>query len=191
MNRPASPRSSAFSVLLFALSAPLIGACGDAGHGAGARAPEVVCPAGSGWNGENCVRTLVVTEVSCPSGARWDGARCVAASEVVCPAGSSFVVGQGCVAAGGAVSQVAQQDPSMWQSQSTSPVPAQSTPPQAPPPGSVNAKCACPAGDLMCVMKCTACMQKPTLGCITTAPAQPKPTSAPTQAPPPTSKTPF
>jgi len=31
------------------------------------------CPAGSKWNGSQCVR-----EASCPSGTRWDGSRCVA-----------------------------------------------------------------------------------------------------------------
>ena len=36
-------------------------------------APEVICPAGSNWDGSRCI----ATRVSCPDGGSWDGTQCV------------------------------------------------------------------------------------------------------------------
>lgn len=68
------------------------------GPAAPARAQDPVCPAGSAWDGRQCVRTLVVTEIVCPPGSTWDGARCAGHLAADCPAGTAFVAGSGCVA---------------------------------------------------------------------------------------------
>jgi hypothetical protein len=52
------------------------------------------CPQGSALQGGKCVRTEV--SVTCPAGTQWNGTQCVAA--VVCPTGTRFLEGTGCVA---------------------------------------------------------------------------------------------
>jgi hypothetical protein len=53
------------------------------------------CPAGTEWDGTQCLGKKVVTKVDCPDGTTWDGARCAGAAS--CAAGSHFEAGRGCV----------------------------------------------------------------------------------------------
>jgi hypothetical protein len=144
---------------------------GSAPQGAASpRSPAAVCPAGSEWDGSNCLRKRVVTEVVCPAGAAWDGAHCIAQASPGCPPGMRSEAGQGC--APDAVAQA--------------PAPVLPPPSSNPGPG----KCQCASNDLMCLMKCSAqCKPGQHLdsveGCVPKA-ASPSPTPAPS----PTNKPP-
>lgn len=60
-----------------------------------ARKLTASCPAGTEWDGTQCLGKKVVTKVDCPSGTTWDGSRCAGAAS--CAAGSHFEAGRGCV----------------------------------------------------------------------------------------------
>ena len=53
------------------------------------------CPAGTEWDGAQCLGKKVVTTVDCPGGTTWDGAKCAGAAS--CAAGAHFEAGRGCV----------------------------------------------------------------------------------------------
>ncbi len=74
----------------------------DRAAAAAARAPS--CPAGTEWDGAQCLGK----KVDCPAGTTWDGARC--AGTASCAAGAHFEAGRGCV--GDAVAAAAVSPPS-------------------------------------------------------------------------------
>jgi hypothetical protein len=163
-----------------ALALAATGACAAPAPPAAAKPPETVCPEGSGWNGRQCVRTLVVNEVTCPPGSSWDGARCAGTLVVDCPAGTRFVDGTGCVAelvfdahpppadplasgltaaiapAGGTAAPPAAGVVDPWTKGKPGGT-AKAIPPAKPKPA-----CGCAASDLMCLMKCSATCKDPT-----------------------------
>jgi len=64
------------------------------------RLPSPVCPAGSRWNGTQCVRTQVLTKLSCPAGTRLRGRICEPKVSRSCPTGMRYQEGRGCLPVG-------------------------------------------------------------------------------------------
>jgi hypothetical protein len=56
------------------------------------------CPAGTEWDGTQCMGKKVVTKVDCPGGTTWDGAKCAGIASTECAGGTHFEAGRGCVA---------------------------------------------------------------------------------------------
>jgi formylglycine-generating enzyme required for sulfatase activity len=52
---------------------------------------DPLCPPGSSWDGQECVREQVVTRVSCPPGSRLEASGCVASDAGSCAADMVFV----------------------------------------------------------------------------------------------------
>jgi formylglycine-generating enzyme required for sulfatase activity len=55
------------------------------------------CPAGTEWDGTQCMGKKVVTTVDCPRGTTWDGAKCAGITSTECAGGMHFEAGRGCV----------------------------------------------------------------------------------------------
>jgi formylglycine-generating enzyme required for sulfatase activity len=55
------------------------------------------CPAGTVWDGAQCMGKEVVTKVDCPGGTIWDGAKCAGIASTECAAGTHFEAGRGCL----------------------------------------------------------------------------------------------
>jgi len=55
------------------------------------------CPAGTEWDGTQCMGKKVVTKVDCPGGTTWDGAKCTGIASTECAGGMHFEAGRGCV----------------------------------------------------------------------------------------------
>ena len=58
---------------------------------------DPVCPAGTQWDGKQCIRTVVVTRTECPAGSHLENGVCAANVRTDCPAGMHFETGRGCV----------------------------------------------------------------------------------------------
>jgi len=94
------------------------------------------CPAGTEWDGTQCMGKKVVTKVDCPRGTSWDGAKCAGTANTECAGGTHFEAGRGCV--GNVVPAAVFVQPDTSQ---PSPAPA--------PQGEVAAMVSIPAGSFM------------------------------------------
>ena len=90
------PMRSTFGPLAVFFLLALAGCSGSGNAPATARALE--CPAGSTFDGRQCIRNLVVTNVACPTGSTWDGAQCVGKLAAACGEGLHLEGSRGCVA---------------------------------------------------------------------------------------------